>query len=834
MEDATKMKKLFFVGLLAVVGLMWVFSALGASGDLTIDAKNIVFSDTSPMEGDAIAITAVVRNEGDADIPEDIDVRFMEGDPKKGALQIASDAIIMGLKAGASATVDVKWRAAAGTTKIYVIADPDNAIKESNEDNNTAIKLIKARRWRGRKVTDADIKESIKKGLTWLRSQQGEFYVTCPNGHDNFLYSALAYGKCVICGASLKGIEPKRAPVQNMPGGWMPEIGPGMTSLVLAVLLYAGVDESDPAVVKGIDHLLHKAPVTWYDWTDPYDFAVGILALTATGDKEKYMDLVEYATKRLESMQTKDGGWGYGTVADAAHLQYVMMGLYAAKQWGVDIKPDTWTRAAVWLTSMQQPDGGWNYYSSGSGPFAASSYGSMTATAVMGLKAAGVSPDSKAIQDGIKWLEKYYSITRNPGSFYWHYYYLLALQRAMDMPPAMEKLGGHDWYHEIASFLVSKQQKDGSWIAATPIYTTGNVGKAPQIADWGRNRGDLLATSFAMLFLLKAMPKPSAPDVGLAPGDIGFSEAEPAEGTEVTITASILNRGSIALKDLEVSFYDGPPDSGGVPIGTAQVSSLPPGARGTAAVVWKAKGAGEHKIYAVIDPANHIREFNEENNIAFGHIRVGGESAPVIPAMVKISDGVYKLGKVDLDLNKKTVTIYGKSNMSYGLIELLACTKIGKTHESALVMDVQPIHLQTALILLGLNYGGNLRYQGDPRTPQGDRVRIWVEWEKDGQSERHRAEELVYNRATQTPMKRTDWVFSGSRTNSNGVFMAQAVGTLITTFHDPDSIIDNPLPGGSDDTVYIVNTKVAPPKGTPVKMIITPAKSEEASLIKNG
>jgi hypothetical protein len=211
--------------------------------------------------------------------------------------------------------------------------------------------------------------------------------------------------------------------------------------------------------------------------------------------------------------------------------------------------------------------------------------------------------------------------------------------------------------------------------------------------------------------------------------------------------------------------------------------------------------------------------------MAYGQIKVGGESTPAIPAMVEVEDGIYKLGNIDLDLNRKTITMYGKLNMSYGLIELLACTKIGKVHESALVIDVQPVHLQTALILLGLEHEGGLRYQGDPRTPKGDRVRIWVEWDSDdGESERYRAEDLVYNRVTQSPMEHTDWVFSGSRINKNGVFMAQAVGTLITTFHDPDAIIDNPLPEGGDDTVYIVNTQIAPPKGTAVRMIITPAE----------
>ena len=493
----------------------WAQAGLAAIGDLVVKPGSITFSDDSPMEGDAIRISATLLNQGDGDINEDIEVRFVEGDPGRGGLQIGSDAIILGLKAGTGGVVNIKWRAAPGIVKVYVIADPDNLIEEANEGNNTVVKFIKGKEWERREVTQEQIEEAIGRGLDWLRTQQGEFYVTCPAGHDNFLYSALAYGRCVIDGMSLKGIEPKRASKQKMPGGWMAELGPGMTALVVMTFLHAGgVDEVDAAVSLGIDHLLNKAPVKPEEWSDPYEHAAGILAFTATGNKEKYRDLVEYSTRRLEALQTRDGGWGYGTVADAAHLQYVIFGLYAAKQWGVEVRPETWSRAVAWLTNMQRPDGGWNYYSGGSGPFAEDSYGSMTATAVMGLKAAGIPPGSETVRRGIGWLEKHYSVTRNPGSFYWHYYYLVALQRAMDMFPNQEKLGLHDWYSDIASYLVSKQKDDGSWIAATPIYTVGSSGQASTIADWGKDRGDIMATSFALLFLSRAMPRPAEMDAG--------------------------------------------------------------------------------------------------------------------------------------------------------------------------------------------------------------------------------------------------------------------------------------------------------------------------------
>jgi len=793
--------------------------------DLVIEPKSVSFSDVNPMEGDSVTIAATLTNKG-TDAADDIEVRFIEGDPQNGGLQIGSDAVLLGLKSGASGKVSVKWRASAGEAKIYVIADPNNTIKESNENNNTVIKTAKGRVLTVPKVTDEQIKQSIKKAIDWLKTQQGEFYVICPNGHDNFLFSAMAYGKCVICGASLEGIEPVRAPDEKMPGGWMAEIGPGLTALVVSSFLYAGLDESDPSIQKGLDHLFTKTPAPWKEWSDAYDYAVLIPALTATGNKEKYMEIVEYATQKLIGFQTEDGGWGYGGMAaDAAHLQYVIFGLYAAQQWGVKIPTEVWTKAVTWLTRLQRPDGGWNYNGEGIGPFAVDSYGSMTATAILGLKAGGLGPNNEATKNGIDWLLKHYTISRNPGSYYWHYYYMLSLQRAMDIPPKQDKLGDHDWYSEMASLLLSVQKPDGSWIADTPIFATGSGAQVPTIIEWGAERGDIMTTTFALMFLVKAIPQSATTDVGFGKSTITFSKADPVEGEQITMKASIANLTHVPADNVKVNFYDGDPKSAGILIGTSQIiPMLADEETKDASVLWDAKGAGEHKIYVVIDPSNSIQEASKDNNITFGQVYVGGQSTPAIPGITQIGDGLYKLGKVDIDLNKKTVTIYGKVNMPAGLVELLACTKYGKVHESVLSMDVEPIHLQTALILLGLEFVGGLRYQGDPLTPKGDRVQIWVEWTAGGEVKRHRAEDLVYNRIKQSAMEHTDWVFSGSRIKS-GVFMSQATGTLITTYHDPDTILDNPLPEGGDDTVYISNSQVVPPKGTEVKMIIMPAKA---------
>src|SRR5579872_5526193 len=89
-------------------------------------------------------------------------------------------------------------------------------------------------------------------------------------------------------------------------------------------------------------------------------------------------------------------------------------------------------------------------------------------------------------------------------------------------------------------------------------------------------------------------------------------------------------------------------------------------------------------------------------------------AVPPLPADAeKIGDDVYRLGKLTVDLKSKTATCHGKINMQRGVVEYFACAPHGKLHESVLEVDVRPLHLQLALILLGLEPEGGLRYQGD-------------------------------------------------------------------------------------------------------------------------
>jgi len=73
-------------------------------------------------------------------------------------------------------------------------------------------------------------------------------------------------------------------------------------------------------------------------------------------------------------------------------------------------------------------------------------------------------------------------------------------------------------------------------------------------------------------------------------------------------------------------------------------------------------------------------------------------------------------------------------------------------------------------------------------------------------------------------MEHTNWIFTGSRIIDNRIFAAQATQSIIAIYRDADAIFNNPLPGGTDDNTYRVNSEIVPPENTKIKLIIKMVK----------
>ncbi len=215
--------------------------------------------------------------------------------------------------------------------------------------------------------------------------------------------------------------------------------------------------------------------------------------------------------------------------------------------------------------------------------------------------------------------------------------------------------------------------------------------------------------------------------------------------------------------------------------------------------------------------------------------------APAVPAQQpapgdtpvrKLAEGLYQIGRLQLDARRRAVRCAGEVNMDAGgPIELLACLPRGKTHETVFTLDLEPIHLQTALLLLGAEPGRNPAYDypewdEDRLRPPGDLALIRVEWEADGARRSAPAEAFLYNVVADTPMAPATWAFLGSAV-VDGRFGADLDGSLITTYHDPLAVLEMNLPTVNDDVYYHVNESRCPPVGTPVELVIILAARAE-------
>ncbi|MCG9128933.1 hypothetical protein JT359_15190 [Candidatus Poribacteria bacterium] len=795
------MKKI--IGMISVMLVVTVFIAPIAAQipDFQVTGKSITFSNNNPIEGEEIIIWVEVRNVGTA-IPtmnEDLVVDLYEGHPDTSPLQIVCKDVILELKVGKAKRVSAKWQPPAGETKIYAVVNPagEKHIEEKSILNNTAHATISARKKIFPNVTQGQIQASIDSGVAWIESRQGKNSRNCLQcGAENQIILS-----CYSCGASLKGLPENfiPGPVWNFGEDRIQE-----TSLALQTLFASGKTTSDQSVKNGLDFLLAE------NWNElaVYQYAVLIPVLVATQNPE-YRERVQFAINQLVEKQLPvkgsefadardDGGWGYGYTADGAHMNMVIYALYAAKQWNIDIPQQTWERAEKWIGRNQTDTGGWLYNLVDDGsPWAIGVYGSMTATGLWALRACGVSVEDTKIQNGIEWIRDNWTLTRNPGSNSWLYYYLLSLQRFSDIPPKIDTIAGHDWYNEISAMMVSEQQPDGRWHGA---------------------ESDFLATCFAVMTLSRALVGPTEANIGVVPSSLRFSPPSPRVGEAVRLSATLRNSGTALDKTINVKF-----SADGVEVKSTEVLWTSTLDETVVTVDWVPKKEGKHQISVLVD----LDDLNISDNTASAPVEVFPKSTSATDLQLaepkKIGDEVFQLGTIVFDTKKNEITFPGEINITSGdtIIEFFGCGLLGKTHESILILDAEPIYLFIALGMLDLEPGHNLNVEGDPHDPKGSKVQIWVEWEREDKVVVHTARELVWNTFVGNPMEKTPWVFTGGRIKNNQL-TSQLYHNLIAVYRDPDALINNPLPGGTDDRTYRVNTDVIPPKGTKVKVIIRP------------
>lgn len=146
----------------------------------------------------------------------------------------------------------------------------------------------------------------------------------------------------------------------------------------------------------------------------------------------------------------------------------------------------------------------------------------------------------------------------------------------------------------------------------------------------------------------------------------------------------------------------------------------------------------------------------------------------------QIAPGVFQLGSVRLDKERKTIQFPASVNMTNGLIEYFVVTGTGKLHESLLKTDIDPAQIQVAMLFIGAK---GAAADGTGTNITGDNFAIEVSWKNGGLEKRARAENFIFNGKTKSPMSREGWIYNGSKV-IDGTFIAQRDGSIVSIISD--------------------------------------------------
>jgi biopolymer transport protein ExbD len=188
---------------------------------------------------------------------------------------------------------------------------------------------------------------------------------------------------------------------------------------------------------------------------------------------------------------------------------------------------------------------------------------------------------------------------------------------------------------------------------------------------------------------------------------------------------------------------------------------------------------------------------------------------------------IRTLGGVVVDTKAKEVRLAGKVCLQRGSLELLACARNSKEHESIFVLDAKPSHVAFALALVGLEPGkpGYETDGGAFSPPAGSVVDVTVRFlPPSGPTPEIPVWKLLKPAGAQSGLEQPiQWVYVGAA-SPEALAGADNDGTIITLSNFQYAVVDVPFESSSDNSKlgYDANPAAIPAVGTPAEIILRP------------
>jgi hypothetical protein len=181
-----------------------------------------------------------------------------------------------------------------------------------------------------------------------------------------------------------------------------------------------------------------------------------------------------------------------------------------------------------------------------------------------------------------------------------------------------------------------------------------------------------------------------------------------------------------------------------------------------------------------------------------------------------------------MDLKKKEVLVGGRVCLREGLLEMFACPRGTKEHESIVAINSEARFVHAGLVAVGGRPGPPVQFQPEYRPAQGTEIDVRVIW-KDAKGKQHEApaqqwvKHIKSGEALQYP-----WVFAGSgfwtdeRTDQR-YYYADG-GDFICVSNFPTATLDLPVESSqaNDTLMFCAFTERIPPRETRVFLVLSP------------
>jgi hypothetical protein len=216
---------------------------------------------------------------------------------------------------------------------------------------------------------------------------------------------------------------------------------------------------------------------------------------------------------------------------------------------------------------------------------------------------------------------------------------------------------------------------------------------------------------------------------------------------------------------------------------------------------------------------------------------VAEETAPTPPTKLPAPEGATRLSpKYDVwfDAKRGVVLVDGQVSLRRGVLEMFACIRNTKEHESVVTADTQAFLVHAGLLRLGAEPGHPAQFVPEFKPPTGTEIDVSVEWrDAQGKLQTARAQDWIRDVKTGKAMMHP-WVFAGSRfwtDEETGRQYYQAEGgDFICVSNFGTAALDIPVESSqSNDTLeFEAFTERIPPLGTPVRLVLRPVLTKKA------